>query len=54
MRRTIEWNGRDLPAALRELPPGRYCIDDSAECSRAEQEGLRRLAARVEDARTCE
>ncbi len=28
MRRVLEWNGRDLPAVLRELSPSRYCIDD--------------------------
>jgi hypothetical protein len=24
---TIEWNGSDLPQALRALPPGRYLVE---------------------------
>lgn len=54
MRRVLEWNGRDVPAVLRELPPGRYRIDDEVERSRAEQDGLRQLAARSQDARVCD
>ena len=54
MRRLLEWNGRDVPAVLRELPAGRYRVDDERECSDEEQDGLRRLAARSADVRTCD
>jgi hypothetical protein len=54
MRRTLDWNGRDLPALLRELPPGRYCLEDQRDCTRAEQEALRQLAAREEDLPSCD
>jgi hypothetical protein len=54
MRRVLEWNGRDLPPLLRELPPGRYRLDDDAECSDDEQDALRKLAARSADLRGCD
>jgi hypothetical protein len=50
MRRVIEWNGRDLPAALRDLPPGNYVVEEERPLSGKEQEGLRQLAARAADA----
>jgi hypothetical protein len=49
MRRVIEWNGRDLPALLRELEPGRYSIEAEPERSEDEQDELRKLAARCAD-----
>jgi len=54
MRRVLEWNGRDVPKQLRELPPGRYSLDDERECSDDEQDGLRKLAARCVDLPICE
>jgi hypothetical protein len=44
MRRVLEWNGRDLPAALRDLPAGRYLLEE--EPNPADLEGLRSLALR--------
>ena len=44
MRRVVEWNGRDVPEALRDLPPGRYVVEE--EPKPADLEGLRRLAVR--------
>lgn len=26
-RRLVDWNGKDLPAELRELPAGRYLVE---------------------------
>lgn len=54
MRHVLEWNGRDLPALLRELRPGRYTLDDERDCSDAERDALRKLAARCAGERTCE
>jgi len=25
--RVVHWNGKDVPAELRELPPGRYVVE---------------------------
>lgn len=39
----INWNGADLPEALRHLPAGRYVVeplDDSLALSPEEEEGL--------------
>ena len=39
----MNWNGKDLPAELRELPAGRYVvesIDVAAELSPEEDAGL--------------
>jgi hypothetical protein len=44
MRRVVEWNGRDVPVALRELPPGRYLLEE--EPRPADLKGLRSLASR--------
>jgi hypothetical protein len=44
MRCVVEWNGRDVPAALRDLPPGRYLLEE--EPDPAGLEGLRGLASR--------
>jgi hypothetical protein len=44
MRRTarvVTWNGKDVPAELRELPAGRYvveAIDDDAPALSADEE----------------
>lgn len=40
----IEWNGTELPEALRSLPPGRYLIepvDDEPVLTPEEDAGLR-------------
>ena len=39
--RVVTWNGRDVPAELRELPAGRYvveAIDDDAPALSPEEE----------------
>jgi hypothetical protein len=39
----IDWNGNDLPEALRHLPAGRYVVaplDESTLLSPDEEEGL--------------
>jgi hypothetical protein len=39
--RVVTWNGKDLPAELRELPAGRYvveAIDDDAPALSPEEE----------------
>jgi hypothetical protein len=48
VRRVVEWNGRDLPAGLRELPPGRYVVETELDPEERERdsEELRSLAAR--------
>ena len=28
--RTLTWNGKDLPPELRELPAGRYVVEEEA------------------------
>jgi hypothetical protein len=42
--RIVNWNGKDLPAELRELPAGRYVVaavdEESAILSPAEEAGL--------------
>ena len=42
--RIVNWNGKDLPAELRELPAGRYVLaavdDESVALSPAEDAGL--------------
>ena len=42
--RVLHWNGRDLPAELRELPAGRYvveAVDEVPALTVEEDEGLR-------------
>jgi broad specificity phosphatase PhoE len=42
-RTVLEWNGRDLPEQLRELPAGRYVhlpFDELVELSPEEEAGL--------------
>jgi hypothetical protein len=43
----IAWNGRDVPAELRRLPPGRYRIEPASEWDLTEEEeaGLEEAAA---------
>ena len=39
--RVVTWNGKDVPAELRDLPPGRYvveAIDDDAPALSPEEE----------------
>jgi hypothetical protein len=46
--RVLTWNGRDLPAELRELPAGRYvveAVDDVPALTEEEDEGLRQALA---------
>ena len=45
MRRIVEWNGRDLPPGLRELPPGRYVLEEEP-VTPGDLKGLRQLGAR--------
>ncbi len=52
MVRVLNWNGRDLPAELRDLPAGRYVvepIDEELDALSAEEEaGLRQAIASIE------
>ena len=39
----VDWNGKDLPAELKELPPGRYHLaplDDGLSLTAEEEAGL--------------
>ncbi len=48
MARVLHWNGKDLPAELRDLPAGRYVLepaDDVPELTEDEEEGLREALA---------
>lgn len=50
--KVLEWNGRDLPEALRELPPGTYALErvESAEeagLTPAQVEGVLHARAQV-------
>jgi len=42
--RVVTWNGRDVPAELRELPAGRYVVeaidDDAPALSSDEEAGI--------------
>lgn len=43
MARLLDWNGKNIPAALRELPPGRYVVESVdlvPELTAEEDEGL--------------
>ena len=47
--RTLNWNGKDLPAELVELPPGQYVIEavesqDELGLSEEQVEGLRQAS----------
>jgi hypothetical protein len=42
--RTLHWNGKDVPAELRELPAGTYvveAVDGSPALTADEEDGLR-------------
>lgn len=44
--KVLDWNGRDLPEALRDLPPGHYVVErvetaEEAGLTDEQQEGLR-------------
>jgi hypothetical protein len=46
--RVLNWNGKDLPAELRELPAGRYfveAVDDVPELTADEDDGIRQALA---------
>jgi len=46
--RVLTWNGKDLPAELRELPAGRYvveAVDEVPALTEEEDEGLRQALA---------
>lgn len=48
MARVLEWNGKDTPKELRELPAGRYVVeslDERVELSEDDEEGLRKALA---------
>jgi hypothetical protein len=50
MVRVLDWNGKDLPAALRELPAGRYVVeraDELPELTENDEEGLRQALASI-------
>lgn len=50
MARVVDWNGKDIPEALRDLPPGRYVLESADEApalSEEEEDGLRRALASV-------
>jgi hypothetical protein len=46
MRRIVEWNGRDVPLGLRDLPPGRYVLEEERATTPRDLEAMRQLAAR--------
>ena len=55
--KVIDWNGHDVPEALRALPPGRYVferVESAAEAGLTdeEQEGLRVGMAEIERGET--
>ena len=46
--RVLQWNGKDLPEELRELPPGRYVLEPAdvvPTLTDDEEEGLRQALA---------
>ncbi len=48
MVRVLHWNGKDLPAELRDLPAGRYVVeslDEAPQLDEDEEEGLRQALA---------
>jgi hypothetical protein len=49
--RVLNWNGKDLPEELRELPAGRYlveAVDDGPELTDDEEEGIRQALASLQ------
>ena len=43
MTRVFDWNGKDVPAELKKLPPGRYVLeplDDALTLSEEEARGI--------------
>jgi hypothetical protein len=47
----VDWNGKDLPDQLKELPAGRYIVepvDDVPALSPADEDGLLRAADSVQ------
>jgi hypothetical protein len=44
LARVVTWNGKDIPAELRELPAGRYVVeaidDETPALSRDEEAGI--------------
>lgn len=55
--KVIEWNGQDVPDALRDLPPGSYIVERvlapaEAGLTPAEEEGIRLAMAQVERGET--
>jgi hypothetical protein len=46
--RVLNWNGKDLPEELRDLPAGRYVVeaaDDVPALTHEEEDGLRQALA---------
>lgn len=51
MSRIVDWNGKDVPEGLRELPAGRYVlesVDEAPELTQEQEEGLRMALASLE------
>ena len=40
--RVVDWNGKDVPSELRELPAGRYIVEavDEAPFTESEERGI--------------
>jgi hypothetical protein len=50
----VDWNGEDIPEALRDLPKGRYvvvAVDESSELSAEHEAGLEAALASLRDGR---
>ena len=53
----IEWNGSDIPEALRDLPAGRYVVepvDEVGSLSAEEEDGLVQALASLREGRELE
>jgi hypothetical protein len=56
MARLLDWNGKDLPQELRELPAGRYVVEEYDEelatLTDEQEAGLRQAIASVKAGRS--
>ncbi len=50
MVRVLEWNGRDVPDELRELPPGRYVVESAEHAPELSPDEEADLIAAVDEA----
>jgi hypothetical protein len=51
MARVVEWDGKNVPAAMRSLPPGRYVlepVDETIALTPDEESGLEKAIAGVD------